>query len=155
MLFWGTFPTNHLELLLPSHNTYGRLLVEYLEHSRCGGSVPNHGFPDYAGGHVSFGAKGYVGATAWLSQNFYDDFQYTRDAVLLESITYPMLAAFADYLAGELWKGPDGLYHCIIGFRKQGRETGLTEIRKQLIRNRFFGGQRCRRSGRLTSNSVR
>ena len=119
MLFWGTFPINHLELLLPSHNTYGRLVVEYLEHNRFGGSVPNHGFPVYGGGHISFGVKSYKGVTAWLSQNFYDDFQYTRDAVLLESITYPMLAAFADFFAGELRKGPDGFYHCSSGSPEQ------------------------------------
>ena len=112
MLFWGAFATNHLELLLPSHNTYGRLLAEYLKHSPQGASVPGHGYPDYAGGHVSFGLLGQCGVTAWLSQNFYDDFRSTGDAEFLQCVTYPMLAAFCDYTAGNLELGADGYYHC-------------------------------------------
>jgi hypothetical protein len=112
MLFWGPIAINHLELLLASHNTYGRLLVEYLEHSAQGAMVPQHGFPDYGGGHTSFGVTHQKGPTGWMTQNFYWDYEYTGDTELLTNVTYPLLAGCADYYLYNLKLEADGKYHC-------------------------------------------
>jgi phosphohistidine phosphatase SixA len=112
MLFWAAVSSNHLELLLPFHNTYGRLLLEYMKHSPSGAVVPDHGFPDYAGAHVGLGYNSHTGSNGWLAQNLWWDFLYTGDKELLANITYPMLAAFADFSAWFLRKGDDGKYHC-------------------------------------------
>ena len=114
MMWWSCFATNHLDLLFPSHHTFGAVAVECAEHAPGAGMVVPHWFdPVWAGGHRAFtGSNPYKGSTAWFALNFWWDYLYTGDAALLGGLTYPLLRMAADYHAADLREEDDGRLHC-------------------------------------------
>ena len=114
MMWWSCFATNHLDLLFPSHNTFGALALECAEHSPGAGMVVPHQFdPVWAGGHQAFtGRNPYNGSTAWFTLNFWWDYLHSGDRLLLERLAYPLLRMAADYHADDLREGPDRRLHC-------------------------------------------
>ncbi len=115
MLFWSCFTSNHLELLLSSHYSFASMLKEYLEHNQDKGAlIPTCGFPEWAGGHVTFGKPNiHKGSIGWMSLNFWWDYLYTGDKEFLENIGYPMIAACADFYVDDMVLEDDGKYHCV------------------------------------------
>jgi len=115
LMWWAPFGTNHLELLLPSHHTFGSMLAEFLEHNPGEGAlVPHHFFPEWAGGHRSFGKPNpYKGSIGWFALNFWWDYVHTGDRAFLSAVAYPMIAACADFHSHDLVLEADGRYHCV------------------------------------------
>ncbi len=115
LLWYAPFAINHLELLLPSHHTFATLLPRFLAHNPGAGALVPHMFaPEWAGGRATFGkANPYKGSVAWLAQNFWWDWLYTRDRAFLADVGYPVIAALADFHAADLVRGGDGRLHCL------------------------------------------
>ena len=115
LMWWAPLASNHLELMLPSHSTFARMLPEFLEHNVGRGAlVPHHFFPEWAGGHSAFGtANPYKGSVGWLALNFWRDYQLTGDQTFLAGVAYPVIAACADFHLGDLIQEEDGCLHCL------------------------------------------
>ncbi len=66
--------------MLPSHNTFGELMVEFMEHNEKEGAyVPHFFYPEWAGGHVNFGGDNKnKGSVAWMGLNFWWDYLYSE-----------------------------------------------------------------------------
>ncbi|MDZ4801977.1 MAG: DUF5703 domain-containing protein [Bryobacteraceae bacterium] len=112
MMWWLPFATNHLELLYPSHRTFGGWTVEMAEHTPSSGMVVTGLVPEWAGGHGWFtGVNPYKGTSAWYTMNFWWDYLYSGDRDFLREVTYPMMRMVADYYVEVLSKGADGRYH--------------------------------------------
>ena len=52
----------------------------------------------------------WIGCAGWLSQHFYQYYQYTRDEKLLEKEILPFMMEAADFYVNYLVKGDDGIY---------------------------------------------
>ena len=130
LMWWASFATNHLELMLPSHNTFARMFVEFLEHNPGEGAlVPHKFFPEWAGGHFTFGKPNkFKGSIAWMGLNFWWDYLYTLDHEFLASIAYPVIAACADYHANDLVKESDGRFHCLKSGAPEQNNTSRDNI---------------------------
>ncbi|MCX6622030.1 MAG: glycoside hydrolase N-terminal domain-containing protein, partial [Acidobacteria bacterium] len=113
MMWWLCFPTNHLELLYPSHRTFARLAPEFVRHTERGGMiVPHMVHPEWAGGLPFFnGSNPHKGATSWFVMNFWHDYLYSGDRTFLREVTYPLMRMAADFYVDYLEKGADGKYH--------------------------------------------
>jgi len=115
MIWWLCFSTNHLDLLYPSHRTFGRYASEFVRYTGRDGMVVPHFFhPEWAGGldYVT-GENTHKGATAWFVMNFWWDYLYSGDREFLREVTYPLLRMAADFFTGYLVKESDGLYHLL------------------------------------------
>lgn len=115
MIWWLTFEANHLELLYPSHRTFGRMASDFVKRTPGEGMVvPHETFPPYAGGNKSYsGFNQHKGSAAWYVLNFWWDYMYSGDLEFLRGVAYPMMRMVADYFATSLVKGADGRYHCL------------------------------------------
>lgn len=115
MMWWETFATNHLELLYPSHRTFGRSAAGFAQYTPGQGMVPAHLFvPEWAGGRSFFtGSNPYKGSIAWYGLNFWWDYLYSGDEQFLREVTYPILRMAADYFTSDLVKESDGYYHSL------------------------------------------
>lgn len=113
MIWWLCFGANHLELLYPSHRTFGRMAREFVRRTPGEGMVTPHSVhPEWAGGNEFFsGSNTHKGSSAWFSMNFWWDYLYSGDTGFLREVTYPLLRMSADYLAATMLKEPDGRYH--------------------------------------------
>jgi hypothetical protein len=113
MMWWQTFASNHLELLYPSHRTFGSLAAEFARNTPGEGMVvPHFFFPEWAGGkEFQTGRNTHVGSVPWFLLNFWWDYLYSGDGEFLREVTYPMMRMAADYLTGYLEKDADGRYH--------------------------------------------
>jgi len=115
MIWWLCFPTNHLELLYPSHRTFGRSAAEFVRYTGHEGMLVPHFFhPEWAGGldYVT-GENTHKGATSWFVMNFWWDYLYSGDREFLHDVTYPLLRLAADFFTGYLIKEADGRYHLV------------------------------------------
>jgi hypothetical protein len=115
MIWWLTFATNHLELLYPSHRTFGRYAAEFARYTGYDGMLVPHFFhPEWAGGldYVT-GENTHKGATSWFAMNFWWDYLYSGDREFLREVTYPILRMAADFFTGYLVKEADGRYHLV------------------------------------------
>jgi hypothetical protein len=115
MMWWQCFGSNHLELLYPSHRTFGRFVADLVEHTPGAGMLlPHELLPEWAGGAAFFtGANHHKGSGPWYTMNFWWDYLYSGDREFLREVTYPLLRMTADYLSSALVKEADGRYHCL------------------------------------------
>lgn len=115
LLWWAPFAVNHLELLLPSHNTFAGLLPYFEAFNPGKGALVPHQFaPAWAGGREYFGrANAHKGSIGWYALNFWWDYLFTRDRDFLAEIAYPVIAACADFHAADLIRGTDKKLHCL------------------------------------------
>jgi alpha-L-fucosidase 2 len=125
MMWWQCFATNHLELLYPSHRTFGRLAAEFLKYRAGPGLVVPHLFtPEWAGGQEWFTEdSGYKGSSAWYTMNFWWDYLYSGDREFLRDVTYPLLRMVADFNSADLVREADGRYHCLNSWSPEQNNT--------------------------------
>ena len=130
LMWYAPFAANHIELMLPHHHTFGRMLPEFLEHNPADGAlVPHHFFPEWAGGHTAFGKPNpYKGSIAWFALNFWWDYCYTGDKTFLEDVAYPLIAACADFHAADLVREDDGRFHCIDSGAPEQNDTARDNV---------------------------
>jgi len=130
LMWWAPFAINHLELMLPSHNTWAEMMVEFLEHNPGEGALVTHmSFPPWAGGHVMFGRHSpHKGSVAWMGLNFWWDYRYSGDAEFLASVAYPVIAATADFHSADLVRGEDGRLHCIESGSPEQHDTATDNV---------------------------
>ncbi len=115
MIWWQTFGSNHLELLYPSHRTFGRAVSDFVRRTPGEGMVVPHFFlPEWAGGNDFFiGKNPHKGSVPWYALNFWWDYLYSGDRDFLREVTYPILRMGVDWLVADLVKEGDGKYHCV------------------------------------------
>ena len=130
LMWWAPFAINHLELMLPSHNTFAEMMVEFMEHNPGEGAlVPHMCYPPWAGGHMMFGLPNYQkGSVAWMGLNFWWDYRYSGDTEFLASVAYPVIAALADYHTADLVLGEDGKLHCLESGSPEQNDTETDNV---------------------------
>jgi hypothetical protein len=139
MMWWLPFGSNHLELLYPSHRTFGRWVVEMVEHTPGAGMLISGLVPEWAGGHAYFGGvNAFKGTSAWYTMNFWWDFLYSGDRQFLRDVTYPMMRMVADFYVKDLVKGSDGRYHCVQSSSPEQLNTDRDNIFDWAMLNWFF-----------------
>ncbi|MCX6621137.1 MAG: hypothetical protein NTY38_08660 [Acidobacteria bacterium] len=139
MMWWLPFATNHLELLYPSHRTFGAMNAEYAEHTAAPGMVMSMLVPEWAGGHGWFtGTNPFKGSTAWYTMNFWWDYLYSGDRGFLREVTYPMMRMTADNYVADLVKEADGLYHCLNSGSPEQLDTARDNIYDWAMLKWFF-----------------
>jgi hypothetical protein len=140
MMWWQSFATNHLELLYPSHRTFGRFAVESVEHTPGPGMVVPHLFtPEWAGGHQFFtGTNPYKGSVAWYTMNFWWDYLYSGDHEFLRDVTYPLLRMVADFFVADLVLEADQRYHCVKSGSPEQSNTARDNIYDWALLNYLF-----------------
>ncbi|MCX6622573.1 MAG: hypothetical protein NTY38_16190, partial [Acidobacteria bacterium] len=140
MMWWLPFTSNHLELLYPSHRTFGRWTAELVEHTPGAGMVVTGLVPEWAGGHGWFtGVNPYKGTSAWYTMNFWWDYLYSGDREFLRDVTYPMMRMVADYYTSAILKGADGRYHATESGSPEQLETDRDNIYDWAMLKWFFG----------------
>ncbi len=130
MMWWSTFASNHLELLYPSHRTFGRIAMELLRHTGGPGlRVPQPFVPEWAGGQRYFKVDGKSKCnTPWYALNFWWDYLYSGDLDFLREVTYPMMRMIADRSLTMMVKEGDGRYHILESHSPEQDDTERDNI---------------------------
>jgi hypothetical protein len=116
MNYWPIYASNHLELGWPYYDTVRGWLVESRRFTREYWGCRGVQFSCCASPHAGLAPRGYVttlhwaGHAAFVAQNFWTHYQYSRDKRFLREVAYPFLKECAAFYLDFLTKNRRGQY---------------------------------------------
>jgi len=116
MNYWPIYTANHLELGWPYYDTVRGWLPETRRFTNEYWGCRGVQFSCCASPHEGLAPRGYVttlhwsGHAAFVAQNFWTHYQYSKDQQFLRDVAYPFLKECAEFYLDFLTKNPRGQY---------------------------------------------